>query len=181
MEEYRMTALPIARRLAAAAAVATVSGLGFAVPAQAAPATPTTTSAVGMTTASTATGLVPPAVVAAASTGGGSGEVAVNWNAVPGATGYRVLRTNTAGRHPRLAADFNITTGHTTAAPNVVNIWSAEHSYLPDFGPLTQVDQSPWFQYVDLGADRRCYRVLAYNSAGAGPRSAVTCASPPGA
>jgi hypothetical protein len=179
MEEYRMNARPIARRLAAAA-FATVGGLGLAVPAQAAPAPPTTTGAPGMTTASTAPDPVPAAVVAVASTGGGSGEVQVNWNAVPGATGYRVLRTNTAGRHARLAADFNITTGHTTAAPNVVNIWSAKHSYLPDRGPLTQVDQSPWFQYIDLGAGQRCYRVLAYNPAGPGPQSAVTCASPPG-
>jgi len=62
----------------------------------------------------------------------------------------------------------------------VVNIWSAEHSYIPHRGGLTRIDQSPWVQYVDVGAGRRCYRVLAYNSAGDGPLSAVTCAAPPG-
>jgi hypothetical protein len=43
-----------------------------------------------------------------------------------------------------------------------------------------QVDRSVRFQYVDVGTGRRCYRVLAYNSAGNGPLSAVTCAAPPG-
>jgi hypothetical protein len=129
-----------------------------------------------------ALGTVPAAVVAVAGTGGGSGEVQVDWNAVPGATGYQVLQTNTAGRHARVVADFNITTGRTRAAPQVTNIWSAEHSYIPDRGPLTRVDQSPWFQYVDVlsVAGQRCYRVLAYNTAGHGPKSAVTCAAPPG-
>jgi len=132
------------------------------------------------TVARAPSGPVPAVVVAVARTSGGSGEVQVDWTAVAGATGYRVLRTDSAGRQARVVADFNITTGRTTAAPAVVNIWSAEHSYLPDRGPLTQVDRSPWFQYIDVGVGLRCYRVLAYNRAGHGPPSAVTCAAPPG-
>lgn len=123
---------------------------------------------------------VPAAVVARATPGGGSGEVAVGWAAVPRATGYRVIRTTAAGAQLRVVADFNITTGRTTAAPEVVNIWSTQHSYVPDRGRLTQVDRSARFEYVDIGAGRRYYRVLAYNSTGNGPLSAVTGALPPG-
>ena len=123
---------------------------------------------------------VPASVVARATPGGGSGEVAVGWAAVPRATGYRVIRTTAAGAQLRVVADFDITTGRTTAAPEVVNIWSAQHSYVPDRGRLTQVDRSARFEYVDVGASRRYYRVLAYNSAGNGPLSAVTGALPPG-
>ncbi|HVQ95326.1 MAG TPA: DUF4232 domain-containing protein [Mycobacteriales bacterium] len=126
------------------------------------------------------TGSVPAAVVAVASTGGGSGEVVVDRKAVPQATGYRVIRTDSAGRQIRVVATFDITTGRTTAAAEVVNIWSAEHSYVPNRGPLIRTDRSPWFQYVDVGAGRRCYRVQAYNAAGDGPLSAVSCAAPPG-
>ena len=122
----------------------------------------------------------PAAVVARATPGGGSGEVAVGWAAVPRATGYRVIRTTAAGAQLRVVADFNITTGRTTAAPEVVNIWSTQHSYVPDRGRLTQVDRSARFEYVDIGAGRRYYRVLAYNSTGNGPLSAVTGALPSG-
>ena len=123
---------------------------------------------------------VPAAVVARATPGGGSGEVAVGWAAVPRATGYRVIRTTAAGAQLQIVADFNITTGRSTAAPDVVNIWSAQHSYIPDRGRLRQVDRSPRFEYVDVGASRRYYRVLAYNSTGNGPLSAVSGALPPG-
>jgi Protein of unknown function (DUF4232) len=126
------------------------------------------------------TGPVLPAVAAVARTGGGSGEVVLDWKAVPHATGYRVIRANSAGGRIRVVADFEITTGRVTADPGVVNIWSAGHNYVPDRSRLTRIDQSPWFQYVDLDAGRRCYRVLAYNSTQDGPLSAVTCAAPPG-
>jgi hypothetical protein len=123
---------------------------------------------------------VPAAVVARATPGAGSGEVAVGWAAVPRATGYRVIRTTAAGAQLRVVADFTITTGRIAAAPEVVNVWSAQHSYVPDRGRLTQVDRSGRFEYVDVGTGRRYYRVLAYNSAGSGPLSAVTGAIPPG-
>lgn len=123
---------------------------------------------------------MPGAVVADAHSGGGSGEVQVDWNAVPHATGYRVLRTNTGGGQARVVADFDITTGRTTAAAEVVTLWSEQHNYIPDRGPLTSPDRSPWFQYIDYLPGRRCYRVQAYNAAGNGPLSAVTCGAPIG-
>ncbi len=128
----------------------------------------------------TQAGTVPGAVAATAAPGGGSGEVQVNWAAVAGAEGYRVIRTTSAGSRLRVVADIDVTTGRATAVPEVANVWSAQHSYVPDRGRLTQADRSARFQYVDVGAGRRCYRVLAYNSTGAGPLSAVTCAAPPG-
>lgn len=146
--------------------------------------TPATTTAVTTTTVTRTTvppGPVPGTVVAVADSSGGSGEVQVDWNAVTGATGYRILRTTAAGAEARVAADFDITTGRTTAAPDVVALWSDEHSYVPNRGPLTRPDQSPWFQYVDYGGPgQRCYRLLAYNAAGDGPLSAVTCGAPIG-
>jgi Protein of unknown function (DUF4232) len=119
-------------------------------------------------------------VIAAAGTGGGSGEVVLDWTAVPAATGYRVIRTNAAGGQRRVMATFDITTGRITAAAEVVNIWSTEHSYRPDRGPLTRTDRSTHFTYVDVGAGRRCYRVQAFSAAGNGPLSAASCAAPPG-
>ncbi len=114
-------------------------------------------------------------MVANAQSSGGSGEVQVDWNAVQYATGYRVLRITAIGNQLRLMAEFDITTGRVTSVPEVVNIWSAEHTYLPDRGPLTGIDRSPWFQYVDVGSGLRCYQVQAYNAVGAGPLSSVTC------
>jgi hypothetical protein len=151
---------------------------------------PTTTTAAPITTASTRTTVpgtttgepvpVPGVVIAVAQSGGGSEEVQVDWTAVPHATGYRVLRADPGGSQYKVVADFDITTGHTTAAPDVVNIWSAGHSYVPDRGPLAGPDRSPWFQYVDYLSGERCYRVQAYNAAGNGPLSTVTCGAPGG-
>ncbi|HET6952319.1 MAG TPA: hypothetical protein VFI47_18210, partial [Acidimicrobiales bacterium] len=116
----------------------------------------------------------------AARTGGSSGEVAVEWNPADGATGYRVLRAGAPAGPFEVAADFDVTTGSVTAADGVVNIWSAQHSYVPDRGePLAGPDTSPWFEYVDVGTGERCYQVLAHNAAGAGPASGVVCGSPP--
>lgn len=133
-------------------------------------------------TTATPSGSVPgPVTVVQAYPGGGSGEVVLDWDAVAGATGYRVLRARCPGGRFRRVADIDITTGRATAAPDVVNIWSAQHSYIPSGGTLPAPDSSPWFQYVDVGwSGQRCYRVVAYNAAGAAPPSVVTCASPPG-
>jgi hypothetical protein len=112
--------------------------------------------------------------------GGGSGEVLLIWEAVPNATGYRVLRSDTADGQFEVAAEFDITTGTATAAEDVVNVFSEEHSYVPPRGTLDAPDQSSQFSYVDVGADERCFRVIAFNAAGDGPASAVGCGAPPG-
>ena len=111
--------------------------------------------------------------------GGGSGEVVVRWDAVPGATGYRVLRrignTEFTG-----TADFDITTGAATVADGVVNVWSEGYSYQPVRRPFPGRDRSPWFEYVDVGNRApRTYQVIAYNASGNAPASNTASASPP--
>ncbi|MFI7680935.1 hypothetical protein [Actinophytocola sp. NPDC049390] len=145
-----------------------------------APSTTTTTTVPRTTTppkTTTAISPVPGAVTANAHAGAGSGEVQVDWQAVRRATGYRILRTHADGRNPRIVADLDITTGRTSAASEVVNIYSAGHTYRPDSGLLSGPDISSSFTYIDYAAGRRCYRLLAYNLAGAGPMSAVVCAA----
>lgn len=131
-------------------------------------------------TAAATPGGVPGAVVSIAAPAGDPGEVRVYWNAVTGATGYRVLRTDVRGAQPRAVATFDVTTGRTTTEPEVVDLKSAGHSYVPDEGPLTGADRSQSFQYVDRGRGERCYRVEAYNAAGTGQASVATCAAPLG-
>jgi hypothetical protein len=109
----------------------------------------------------------------------GSGEVELEWGAAEGATGYRVLRTDAAGTTTGTMAEIDITTGAVTAADEVTNIWSDEHTYLPSGGALDGPDTSSTFHYVDVGSGERCYRVVATNADGAGPPSAVACGSPP--
>jgi len=84
--------------------------------------------------------------------GGGSGEVQLTWEAVPNATGYRVLRSDAADGQFEVAAEFDITTGTATAAVDVVNVFSEQHSYVPPRGTLEAPDQSSRFSYVDVGA-----------------------------
>lgn len=141
--------------------------------------TRTTTIAPPKATTKVPPGPVPDAVVASAGSGGGSGEVQVEWHAVANATGYRVYRTDSAGHVTRLLADIDIVTGRVEAVSEVVNVWSAQHTYVPDRGPLAGPDQSPRFQFVDVGEPgARYYRVGAYNAAGSGPLSAVTWGIP---
>jgi hypothetical protein len=154
--------------------------------------TGSTTTSVGSTTSTTAgttsteTSTTPPGQVPGTvgvirvAPGGGSGEVEVDWDAVAQATGYRVLRSSTTAGPWVTVADLDVTTGHTTAVGQVVNLWSVQHSYIPDSGELTSPDTSPSFQYVEVsGTGSRCFRVLAYNAAGDGAASTVACGSPP--
>lgn len=139
---------------------------------------PTTTAPPPLTTRPPAAPR-PAAAVITAYSGGGSGEVVVRWDAVPGATGYRVLRrignTEFAG-----TADFDITTGATTVADGVVNVWSEGYSYQPVRRPFPGRDRSHWFEYVDVGSRApRTYQVVAYNASGNAPASNTATASPP--
>jgi hypothetical protein len=112
--------------------------------------------------------------------GGGSGEIVAGWDAVTGATGYRVLRSATPDGPFEVAAAIDVTTGRATSAAGVVNVWSQQHSYVPPTGTLSGPDTSPWFEYVEYGsAPQRCFKVVAVDAAGEGPASPVACGSPP--
>jgi hypothetical protein len=143
--------------------------------------TTTITAAPPPSTTSTTGGPPPAAVtVVRAITGAGSGEVEVRWDAVPGATGYRVVKALSSGGPFTAVAEFDITTGAETHGPTVHNIWSEQHSYLPAREPLTAPDPSPWFLVVDVsGEPNRCFQVITLNDFGAAPPSAVVCGSPP--
>lgn len=139
-----------------------------------------TTTAIA-TTMTTAAGQVPAAVsVVHVRPGGGSGEVVVDWEAVQGATGYRVLRSTTVGAGATIVAELSVATGEVTVAPGVVNLYSDEHSYVPAGDPFEGPDQSSSFWYVEVaGTGERCFRIVADNAAGGGVPSVVTCGSPP--
>jgi hypothetical protein len=142
---------------------------------------PATTTTVSSTTTAPGVGAVPAAPAVRARPGGGSGEIVVEWDAVAGATGYRVLRSEAPGGELETVADVDVTTGMATAAHDVVNIWSQQRSYLPPDGSVVGPDRSPWFQVVEYPVSgQHCFTVIAYDAVGDGAASGVVCASPPG-
>jgi hypothetical protein len=114
-----------------------------------------------------------------ASLGPGSGEVAVNWGAVSDADGYKILRSTSANGLFKQTGKLNVITGVTSAAAGVVNIWSYQHSYVPA-KKMSGRDTSKSFEYVEtIGSGKRCFKVVAFNTAGDSAASKVVCASPP--
>jgi hypothetical protein len=104
----------------------------------------------------------------------------VHWNAVTGATGYRVERASSASGPYTAVAVFDVTTGRATVAVGVVNLWSTGYRYVPAGSAGSLPDRSPWFEYVEYPVDRTlCYRVAAVNAAGRSPASVVVCSGPP--
>ena len=95
-------------------------------------------------------------------------EIVVRWNAVPGATGYRVVVRNSSAvvhrggrvrRHHR-GHDGRARRGETSGRPGIPTC--------PTAVPWA-LDSSPWFEYVEAsGARQACFRVAATNAAGAG-------------
>jgi hypothetical protein len=126
---------------------------------------------------------VPVAVTAiTARPGGGSGEVAVTWGAVAGATGYRVSRSSAPSGPYSVSVDLNLATAEVTVADSVANVFSpgsAEYFPVLTFQPGDPLPND--FEYIDLGGlEPRYFRVVAYNAAGDGPPSVVVCGSAPG-
>lgn len=123
------------------------------------------------TTSTRPTGALPPQVtVLHAGSAGGSGEIQVAWRGVANATGYRVSRASAASGPFTTSADFDVTTGKSTKAPGVRNLY-----YTNEQG----------FVYVEeisgAGSDpRRYFRVTAYNTTGEAQPSAVVCGAPTG-
>jgi hypothetical protein len=134
-------------------------------------AAPTTTRPPAVTTtrppATVPSGPVPGAVtVTYSGSGGGSGEIMVQWDPVAGATGYRILRSSSAGGAFAVVADFDATTGHVTTVEDGITVWAAS--------------DIPLVQYIEYGELRtRWFQVVAYNANGDGPPSATVSGSSP--
>lgn len=118
----------------------------------------------------TPVGAVPVQVTTvSASTGGGSGEITVNWNTVPDATGYRVYRSSSANGPFVASASVIVATGATAiefgGSYELIQIWPPS---------------SDSYEYVEAAIGSPGYfRVAAFNAAGTGPRSAVVCGTAP--
>lgn len=119
----------------------------------------------------TPVGAVPGQVTTvSAGPGGGSGEIVVNWNTVPDATGYRVYRSTSADGPFVPAASVMVATGATTIE------FDGSYEYIQIWPPSSNA-----YEYVEASIGSPGYfRVAAFNAAGTGPRSAVVCASAQG-
>ncbi len=116
----------------------------------------------------------PPAPTAAptgveAAPGGGSGEIFVIWDMVPGATGYRVYRTSTAGGPFVPAASYDVASGVTT-----VEVDGYEYVYVePEPYTTTRL------RYLEaIRGEFTWFRVSAFNAGGEGPMSGIVCSAP---
>jgi hypothetical protein len=95
------------------------------------------TSTTAPVSSTTGEGPVPAAVDAVdAGSGGGSGEVALDRGAASGAAASEVLRSDDEDGPFAIAAEIDVVTGTASAADDVVNVWSPQHSYVPTGGAL---------------------------------------------
>ncbi len=130
--------------------------------------TPSTTTTTTTTTAAPPppAGSLPGAVSGVrAQPGGGSGEILVDWDATADATGYRVYRAATAGGSFVRSAKYTVASGATAVyyggSYEYIHIWASSDST---------------FQYIEVvDGQPACFRVAAFNDAGAGPKSGVVC------
>jgi hypothetical protein len=92
-----------------------------------------------------------------------------------------VLRAEASSGPFAVNADFDVTTGKTTAGTDVVNILSQQYSYKPTRSAFAGPDSSPRFEYIETvsgGIVRRYFRVVAYNANGEAAASVVVCGDP---
>ena len=103
--------------------------------------------------------------------GGGSGEVVVTWASTPGATGYRVYRSDVAAGPFALSASFDVATGRTivsfTGSYESIQIWQPQSGDNHDLEYIEAIHGAPGY-----------FRVTAFNAAGEGPMSSVVCGEP---
>jgi hypothetical protein len=119
---------------------------------------------IGRGTAGTLPG---PVTVVRAGHGGGSGELSVTWDAVPGATGYRVSRATAPTGPFSVTADINVTTGKVTTVGDVTSVVSYPQREARHLS-YTEIVTNP-------GSQRHYFHVTAYNAAGEGPPSVLVC------
>jgi hypothetical protein len=111
-----------------------------------------------------------PVTVITAGAGGGSGEVQVWWDPVPGATGYRVYRSDSPDGPFTKSASYDVATGKTT----IEYVLSSEYIVIEPSWPQG-------FEYIEVISEGPTYfQVKALNVGGEGPPSAVVCGTPPG-
>ncbi len=111
--------------------------------------------------------------------GGGSGEIALDWTGVPGATGYRIERADTANGPFSIAADLDLTTGTATmVGPGVDFIGGDQHTFYPTGTPPAYSVPARSFDYVEVGFRHHYFRVTAHNGNGDGASSVVVCGTP---
>lgn len=112
-----------------------------------------------------------------AGSGGGSGELEVDWNAATNAVSYRVYRATAAGGPFTLMVNVNVVSGAITVHDGVINVWGDHQTFVP--GPYVNNGVSTHFHYVELdigGGPHVYYRVIAYNANGRGPIGSTVCA-----
>jgi hypothetical protein len=145
-------------------------------PTTSAPATAAPTTAAPATTTPTRVAVI------RAQPSAGSGELEVVWEAVAGATGYRVERAGAPDAPFSLAADVDLAAGTATVADGVTNVYTDAWSYRPPSagGPPPPVAAGAQFHYIEVAATRTYFRVTAYDGGVDAPASAVVCAAPGG-
>ena len=84
----------------------------------------TTTTAAPTSSTTTSVPKLPAPSRVVARTGAGSGEVELEWSAVAGATGYRVVRAATTTGPVVTVAEIDIQTGQATVADNIPTVYS---------------------------------------------------------
>ena len=101
--------------------------------------------------------------------GGGSGEVLVLWDAVPGATGYRVYRSSTSGGPFVLSASYDVPGDLVTVALDGYEyIWIDPENL-----------EATRFRYTEaIRNEYGWFRVSAFTAGGEGPLSGTACGGP---
>jgi hypothetical protein len=142
---------------------------------------------VSSTTTRPATSHVPPRVsTLRAYAGGGSGEIALDWTTVPGAAGYRVLRSASVQGSFAVVVDVDMHAGVKAAGTEVINLYGDGGTSVV-FLPQSRATAPPVVQprvmhRVEIARNQRqWFRVVAYNGAGSAAPSIAVCGAPPGA
>lgn len=102
--------------------------------------------------------------------GGGSGEIMVWWEPAPGATGYRVYRSDAAGGPYVAAASIDMDTGAVTVE---YGGWY-EHIWM-----VAGIQSPTAIEYGEVVSPVGYYRVAAFNDGGEGAWSSAVCGQPP--
>jgi hypothetical protein len=90
----------------------------------------------------------------------------VTWDAVEGATGYRVARSTSSGGPFTVSADVDLTDGTARVEAGVTNVYSDQLSFFPHTSAPPSPAPSENFYYVEVTSARTYFRVTACSDAG---------------